>query len=139
MDKQGDFANLVAQFLNESHQESSEEDSAENDLVKHQSNSIKIKGHKKTVKNQREESLKLKQSKGKLIEIEKMEVGRVNKKVYWEYIKALKVSMYVIVFISYLISHSFNFAAQLWLSEWSNDSNDPKNSNNTELRNKRMF
>lgn len=101
--------------------------------------SIQLENDKKIEKQQKQESLRLRQKKGKLIGLEHMEIGSVKKKVYWEYIKALKVSMYVLTIFSYLISHIFNVFSQLWLSQWSDDSIDPKNFNNTALRNKRLI
>lgn len=152
MKRKGDLSYLVSQFLNETLKESMnniDKQLIESDLIGaselNRSNSILSKSsirleEDKIIEKKLQESLKLKdKNKGKLIESERMEIGRVNKKVYWEYLKAMKISRYLLVILSYLASHAFNVASQLWLSNWSNDSNDPNNFNNTKLRNTRLI
>lgn len=101
--------------------------------------SIQLENDRKIEKRQRQESLKYQKNHGKLIETERMEVGSVKKKVYWEYVKALGIHWYLVTIISYTISHSFNVFSQLWLSKWSDDSINPENFNNTALRNRRLI
>lgn len=101
--------------------------------------SVQLETDKKIEKQQRQESMKLKKSKGKLIEVERMEVGSVKRKVYWNYIRAVGIGWYLLTIASYLVSHSFNVVSQLWLSKWSDDSINPANFNNTALRNRRLF
>ena len=99
--------------------------------------SIQLDLDKKIESKQRQESIRL--EKGKLIEIERMEIGSVKKRVYWDYINALGLGWYLFTIFSYLISHILNTFSQLWLSKWSDDSIDPANFNNTSLRNQRLI
>lgn len=107
--------------------------------------STQLELDKKIEARQRKESIrhsmrtKENKDKGKLIEVERMEVGSVNKKVYWDYISALGVHWYGLVILSYAVSHAFNVLSQLWLSKWSDDSINPANFNNTRLRNQRLI
>lgn len=107
--------------------------------------STQLEMDKKIEARQRKESLRMSmrtkenKDKGKLIEVERMEVGSVKKKVYWDYLSALGIGWYGLVIVCYIISHSFNVLSQLWLSKWSDDSIDPANFNNTALRNQRLI
>lgn len=123
----------MSQYLNETHKDS--EDNSERQLTEIKSKSLaKFKNDKKSLEKQSEPK-----NKGKLIERERMEVGKVNRKVYWKCLKAMNISMYLLAILGYVFSHGFNFVSQLWLSAWSNDANNPNNFNNTDLRNKSMF
>ena len=154
--KGGDFSDLVQQFLSEtSHQEHTDQtldqSTTEDKLERSSASSTKLrkksiessvskssiqvgvdKGKEKTKSSERGVS-------GKLIEAERMEVGSVKWKVYWEYIWALGIHWYSLVILSYLLSHSFNLTSQLWLAKFADDSTDPANYNNTRLRNQGLI
>lgn len=157
MARGGDFAELIQQFLSEPHQEPVDDLSAEQTPEKEsEKEPEKTFGSKFPQSAERSKSLanvikprksiesagpvKVDQAKqGKLIEVERMEVGKVKRKVYWEYIRALGVHWYSLVILSYLISHSFNLASQLWLAKFADDSTDPANRNDTRLRNQGLI
>ncbi|XP_054717541.1 multidrug resistance-associated protein 1-like [Uloborus diversus] len=73
-----------------------------------------------------------------LTEKEGMEVGSVKTYVYFEYIKSYGLWHCLVIIIGYLLSNSFSLGSNLWLSVWSNDSLDPDNANNIDLRNLRL-
>ncbi|XP_022245979.1 multidrug resistance-associated protein 1-like isoform X2 [Limulus polyphemus] len=74
----------------------------------------------------------------KLIDAEFTEVGSVKWSVYLAYIKAIGVWGIVITFISYIVSHAFSLGANIWLSEWSNDAENPEKALDIHLRNLRL-
>ena len=58
----------------------------------------------------------------KLIEEEDMEIGKVNSKMYTDYIKAFGLSLFVIYLITmFLIRTSLESTSQIWLSRWSTE------------------
>ncbi|KAI3476946.1 hypothetical protein L1887_61443 [Cichorium endivia] len=138
MARGGDFAELIQQFLSEPHQEPVDDLSAEQTPEKEsEKEPEKTFGSKFPQSAERSKSLanvikprksiesagpvKVDQAKqGKLIEVERMEVGKVKRKVYWEYIRALGVSL-------------------LWLAKFADDSTDPANRNDTRLRNQGLI
>ncbi|XP_076363250.1 multidrug resistance-associated protein 1-like isoform X2 [Tachypleus tridentatus] len=74
----------------------------------------------------------------KLVNAEYTEVGSVKWWVYLAYIKAIGVWGIIITFISFMISHSFSLGANIWLSEWSNDAENPEKASDIRLRNLRL-
>lgn len=58
--------------------------------------------------------------------------------VYLKYFKACGWHSTIWVVASFAIAHGFNIASSIWLSEWSNDSLDPKNMYDTKLRDTRL-
>jgi ATP-binding cassette subfamily C (CFTR/MRP) protein 1 len=76
--------------------------------------------------------------RSELTEAEKSETGSVEWTVYCEYIKRVGLIGASAVFISSIGSTSLNVASSLWLSSWSDDSNDPILANDTQWRNLRL-
>ena len=75
---------------------------------------------------------------GKLIEVEKIEMGSVNYRVYLKYFKAVSLAWLTTVVVSLTLASAFNVATNLWLSIWASDAEDPKRANDTELRTTRL-
>jgi len=65
-----------------------------------------------------------KQEIGQLIELEKLETGSVNNRVYFSYFKSVSLLWLLITAVSLIASTTFNVATNLWLSEWSSDADD---------------
>lgn len=63
-----------------------------------------------------------KDTPGRLIDIERLETGSVNYKVYLSYFKAVSLVWIAAVCMSLVSSASFNVATNLWLSFWSSES-----------------
>lgn len=76
---------------------------------------------------------------GKLIDIEKTELGSVNYHVYLSYFKAISLLWITMVAVSLFASSAFNIATNLWLSVWSSDAEDPKKAKDTNLRTIRLI
>jgi ATP-binding cassette subfamily C (CFTR/MRP) protein 1 len=73
-----------------------------------------------------------------LVEEESAETGSVNKKVFWKYIKSMGINSSILVISLFIVSNVFQVCYSLWLSEWSDDSLDPNNRNDTALRDLRL-
>lgn len=75
---------------------------------------------------------------GKLIDVEHLETGSVNYRVYLRYFKAVSHVWLLVIIGSLVLASAFNVATNLWLSIWSSDSEHPKNSSDTSLRTFRL-
>lgn len=95
----------------------------------------KIKdGSKSPVKNGSIENNK----KGRLTEGEKSETGSVKMSVYLKYFKSIGTIYSIAILSCFILANVCNAANSLWLSAWANDATDPKNLNDTDLRNYRL-
>lgn len=75
---------------------------------------------------------------GRLVEIEKIEMGSVDYKVYLQYFKAVSIIWISFVLLSLIGSTIFNVATNLWLSVWASDSEDPEKAQDTGLKTLRL-
>ena len=156
MAKQGEFSELVLQFLSETnnHQEtdtpaaedkrpnlerasrksidSASAGQAAEDLKRTRTKSVVSRSSIKATIDKTVETSEKRAAEGKLIERERLEVGSVKRSVYWAYIRALGIHWYSLVIVSYLISHSFNLASQLSLASFADESADLANYNSTQ-------
>ncbi|GIX81832.1 canalicular multispecific organic anion transporter 2 [Caerostris extrusa] len=57
----------------------------------------------------------------KLTEDEKMEIGGVNPRIYWEYVKHVGLHVFLFAVLGYISFVSFETSANIWLSEWSSE------------------
>lgn len=79
-----------------------------------------------------------KQELGRLVEVEKLETGEVNYRVYLSYFKNLSWFWLIFVVLAMVASAVFNIATNLWLSVWSSDAEDENRSKDTSLRMTRL-
>ena len=152
---QGDFADFLINYFNE---EGDEHDIDEETLeeitnMKHfaerrmsRDSLNEILMRKRTISQNSTKSQKsLKDdekniNKAKLTEEEQSETGSVKWSVYLEYMKKVGISSWIITLVCMVIMGGFNIGASMWLSQWSEDSNDEQSKNNTGsgLRNLRV-
>lgn len=79
-----------------------------------------------------------KQESSKLIDVEKLELGSVNYRVYLSYFAALSYRWLFCMAILLVISAGLNIWTNLWLSFWSTDSKDTTKVGDTKLRTYRV-
>ena len=159
---QGDFAEFLINYLNE---EGADDDIdnetlqeitninffAERQISRQSESSNEISLRKRTIsqnsaKSQDKRSLKedeqkekeLEKNKAKLTEEEQSETGSVKWSVYFEYMKKVGISNWIITVVCMIIMGCFNIGGSMWLSRWSGDSNDEQSKNDTSLRNLRI-
>ncbi|XP_015787127.1 canalicular multispecific organic anion transporter 2-like [Tetranychus urticae] len=77
-----------------------------------------------------EESLK----NHNIVTTEKAETGSVKFSVYLEFFQAVGVMAFVLTIFFYLVASGLTFSSTLWLTEWSDDADDPVKLNNTSFR-----
>jgi hypothetical protein len=61
----------------------------------------------------------------KIIVKEKMETGNVKLSVIWDYFKSCGVILTTLSFMFYTLMNVAQSGTSLWLSDWSNNSDDP--------------
>ena len=160
---QGDFAEFLINYLNS---EEGADDDIDNETLKEITNikhfgerqisrqsesSSEISLRKRTISqnstySQDKKSLKedeklekeLEKNKAKLTEEEQSETGSVKWSVYIEYMKKVGISSWIITLVCMIIMGGFNIGASIWLSRWSEDSNDEQLRNDTAFRNLRI-
>ncbi|RWS30840.1 multidrug resistance-associated protein 1-like protein [Leptotrombidium deliense] len=160
LEKKGDFAEILVQFLAEHDEEIPEEDmsvieemkaSVKPELERHisqisQSKSSlsgdsELRNRKSSVRSQdsdRKKSISKSPAKARLTESEQQQVGSIKFEVYKDYIKAVGVFGATVTVVSFMLANVFNVLSSLWLTAWSNDANDPQNFNNTAQRDYRL-
>ena len=141
--KDGDFAAFMAE-----HMSSVEEEEEEEKEEKKVEEKLKQKFKVETVSEQLQQSKALKtgeikkpknlEAVGKLITEERAQTGAVKRTVYLQYIRAIGLTIVLLIFASMAASNVFQVLSSLWLSEWANDGLDPGKANSTELRNERL-
>ena len=71
---------------------------------------------------------------GKLIDIEKVELGSVDHQVYLHYFRSASFTWLSLMALSMFGSSSFQVATNLWLSIWAADAEDPNKAKDGDLR-----
>ncbi|XP_035889629.1 canalicular multispecific organic anion transporter 2 isoform X2 [Phyllostomus discolor] len=71
---------------------------------------------------------------GTLIEEEKVEVGKVKVNVFWDYAKALGLSITLAICLLYAGQSAAAIGASIWLSDWTNEAMVDGGQNNTSHR-----
>lgn len=77
-----------------------------------------------------EESLK----KHNIVTTEKAETGSIKLSVYFEFFKAIGIKAFLSTIFLYIVANGLTFGSTLWLTEWSEDADDPIKLNNTYFR-----
>lgn len=80
----------------------------------------------------------LKLDSRKLIDVEKLELGSVNYRVYLNYFNALSWIWLTIMVLMLTVSTGFGLATNFWLSLWSSDSDDPSKATDPDWRQYRI-
>ncbi|XP_035260765.1 canalicular multispecific organic anion transporter 2 isoform X2 [Anguilla anguilla] len=70
----------------------------------------------------------------KLIQAETAETGRVKLKVFWEYAKAVGPLLSIFICFLYGCQNAAAIGANIWLSQWTNDSGLNQTEQNTQMR-----
>ena len=112
MESNGYFSELIKQYSNNT-LETKEEDT-EQIVKKIKSGSIK----------------ETNSDKSKLVELERVETGRVKLSVYSRYFKTISLFWCLIVITDYALMQGTQVGSNLWLANWSN-SNDNKEEDRT--------
>ena len=63
--------------------------------------------------------------KSKLVEVERVETGRVKLSVYYRYLKAMSWIWFIVIALDYALMQTAYVGSSVWLSEWS-EANDNK-------------
>ncbi|XP_036912753.1 ATP-binding cassette sub-family C member 3 isoform X4 [Sturnira hondurensis] len=71
---------------------------------------------------------------GTLIEEEKVEVGKVKVNVFWDYTKAVGLSITLVICLLYVGQSAAAIGASIWLSAWTNEAMVDGRQNNTSHR-----
>ncbi|XP_069785764.1 ATP-binding cassette sub-family C member 3 isoform X2 [Narcine bancroftii] len=70
----------------------------------------------------------------RLIQMEKVETGRVKLIVFWQYLKAVGPYVSMLICLLYCCQSASAIGANFWLSEWANDSGNNKTQSSISLR-----
>ena len=163
--RKGDFAEFVAQYIQESDSELPEEEVEIVEQLKQQVRPLIERSISKVSEKSGESNVRRRQSmrtssisstqadrdgdkgkkniqtneeQGRLIEAESAERGSVKYQVYKHYFQMIGYTLIALVLLSFLLSNSATILSGLWLSEWSNDALDPNKRNDTSLRDLRL-
>ncbi|XP_068610353.1 ATP-binding cassette sub-family C member 3 [Brachionichthys hirsutus] len=74
------------------------------------------------------------EEKQKLIQAETTETGRVNSKVYLEYVKAVGTLLSVFICFLYCCQSAASIGGNIWLSQWTNDASTNQTQENVHMR-----
>ncbi|XP_053511819.1 ATP-binding cassette sub-family C member 3 isoform X4 [Artibeus jamaicensis] len=74
------------------------------------------------------------EANGTLIEEEKVEVGKVKLNVFWDYAKAVGLSITLVICLLYVGQSAATIGASIWLSAWTNEAMVDGRQNNTSHR-----
>ena len=140
IEAKGEFSEILNTYISEENQakeESMEQSAGEKKLEE----SAKMSPRKDSRRRESSKDTLVKQTdndKGRLIQEEKEEEGRVKWAVYRDFLMSMSCWFISFTLISFVLASLFNIATNLWLTAWSNDASDPTKNNNTALRNKRI-
>lgn len=156
MDRKGDFAEFLLQYLETTDEGFNEEEiEVYDEIVSKIRNKFDVKSNPKSVDS--EEGLRHRSRKssvaemgwkpskdenigksGKLTDEEAMETGSVKLSVYIDYLKKVGFCGLIAVFLSDVCLSALNFGSGLWLADWSDDSLDPNTWFDSSLRDLRL-
>ncbi|XP_025017040.1 canalicular multispecific organic anion transporter 1 isoform X2 [Tetranychus urticae] len=160
MAKKGEFADFIIQYLSESETDEDLQDenpimieamkaSVKPELEARRSNradSINALSRQesrmsiRSVRSVSSRGLSLDKKRGEdlknynIVATEKAETGSVKYSVYFEFFQAVGVMAFIVTILFYVIANGLNFGSTLWLTEWSEDAEDPTKLNDTSLR-----
>lgn len=105
---------------------------------KRSSSALSIKSEKSGKSEAQVSKKPMQKINGRLTEAETSETGSVKLKIYKKYISFFGLTFNVVIIGSFIMANVLQILAGLWLSEWANDSLEPNNLYDTDLRDLRL-